>query len=89
MTEFLDEIRSRVRKMLLSQLAQDVGTTSITRPGMILSQEAEDDRFEFFIKYGSGNCSCFISPPCNSCTHPGNPVNQEVTDECWIPILKE
>jgi hypothetical protein len=28
-------------------------------------------------------CSCHISPPCNSCIHPGNPLNQEQDPECW------
>lgn len=49
-----------------------------------LTQEAEDDRAAFERDRGDGGCTCFISPPCSHCTHPGNLLNQEV-DECWEP----
>lgn len=39
--------------------------------------QAEQDRADFVQAYGDGNCSCHIAPPCGSCTHPGNPANQE------------
>lgn len=57
----------------------------MSRDGMILTPWAEDDALDFYREYGLGNCSCFISPPCGSCTHPGNPLNQAETDECWEP----
>lgn len=50
-----------------------------------LTPEAEEDRAEFNDVYGiGGNCSCHISPPCGSCTHPGNPRNQDEDPSCWI-----
>jgi hypothetical protein len=52
---------------------------------MVLTAEAESDRADFHREFGSGNCSCFISPPCLSCTHPGNPINQEENEWCWEP----
>lgn len=49
----------------------------------VLTPDAQADRDDFTREYGSnGNCSCHISPPCNSCMHPGHPLNQE-RDECW------
>lgn len=47
-----------------------------------LTEEAEKDRLEFEAKYDEGNCTCHISPPCGSCTHPGNPLNQEGDELC-------
>lgn len=62
----------------------------MSREGMRLTLEAEADRAEFESYYGrDGNCSCHISPPCNSCTHPGNPMNQEEDDRCWEPGPEE
>ncbi|MGN6657055.1 MAG: hypothetical protein ACTHJ9_17180 [Rhodanobacter sp.] len=51
----------------------------------VLTPEAEDERAEFEREYDGGNCSCHLSPPCGSCTHPGNPRNQE-DDSCWMEI---
>ncbi len=49
-----------------------------------LTVEAQADREEFISEFGrDGNCSCHISPPCFSCTRPGNPRNQDERDECW------
>lgn len=28
-------------------------------------------------------CSCHICPPCGDCTHPGNPLNLEESDDLW------
>lgn len=51
----------------------------------VLHPDAEADRRDFVRAFGSdGNCSCHLSPPCGSCTHPGNPVNQEEDEECWL-----
>ena len=52
--------------------------------GKRLTKEAEADREDFVAEYGlEGNCSCHLSPPCNSCLHPGNPAQQEENEECW------
>ena len=51
----------------------------------ILTPEAEAEREDFEARYGMlGNCSCHISPPCGSCTHPGNPRNQEEDETAWM-----
>lgn len=51
----------------------------------VLTPEAEDERGDFVREYGyHGNCSCFISPPCCSCMHPGNPLQQECNDAAWM-----
>lgn len=48
-----------------------------------LTDEAQDDRASFEHEYGAaGNCSCHRNAPCGSCTHPGNPMNQE-DPSCW------
>lgn len=50
-----------------------------------LHPDAQADRDDFVRAYGTdGNCSCHLSPPCGSCTHPGNPRNQEEDDNCWL-----
>ncbi len=53
----------------------------------VLTPEAQTERDQFDRKYeyGDGGCTCFISPPCNWCTHPGNHHNQAERDECWMP----
>ena len=54
----------------------------MTRENQVLTAEAQADRDNFdAIDYGG--CSCFISPPCDFCIHPGNPHNQDDFDECW------
>lgn len=88
-SEFNFEIAMHVRRGLLSLIATDEGTTSPSRPGMILKGWAEAERSDFHREHGDGNCYCFISPPCDSCNHPGNPRNQEECDECWEPVLKD
>lgn len=60
----------------------------MSRDGMHLTQEAEADRLDFVRDYSDGNCSCHISPPCGSCTHPGNPRNQDEDDNCWEKDLE-
>ena len=49
-----------------------------------LTAEAQAERDDFEHEYYGGNCSCHLSPPCGSCTHPGNPHNQE-EDSCYVP----
>jgi hypothetical protein len=56
------------------------------RDGYRLTAEAEAERLDFQREYGrDGNCSCHISPPCCSCIHPGNPLNQNEDDTAWEP----
>lgn len=60
------------------------------RDGMRLTVEAQSERDAFERQYGDrGNCSCHISPPCGSCLHPGNPVNQDEDDTAWVPDTDE
>jgi len=54
----------------------------MNRDGMVLTADAQFDRDDFNAS-DFGGCLCFISPPCNFCTHPGNPTNQDDFDECW------
>lgn len=42
-----------------------------------LTDEAQTDRDEFESMFADQGCTCFISPPCYWCLHPGNPHNQE------------
>jgi len=52
-----------------------------------LTDAAQAERRHFQAEYGyDGNCSCHISPPCASCTHPGNPDNQEEDESAWKPL---
>jgi len=55
-----------------------------------LTKIADAERQQFIRTFGyDGNCSCHISPPCGSCTHPGNPMNQEEDESCWEPDKPE
>lgn len=49
----------------------------------VLTQEAQFDRDDFEATFKDRGCTCFISPPCSFCMHPGNPLNQNEVDECW------
>lgn len=49
-----------------------------------LTAEAQEDRDDFDREFGDRGCTCFISPPCSHCTHPGNPLCQE-QDDCYEP----
>lgn len=52
----------------------------------VLHPDAQEDRDAFEREHGrDGNCSCHLSAPCASCMHPGNPLNQEGDDNCWLP----
>lgn len=64
------------------QTAKDNGLWPI-KPELVLTEDAQADRDAFNENFGDGNCSCHISPPCSSCTHPGNPNNQEEDSACW------
>lgn len=47
----------------------------------VLAPWAESELADFERSYSG--CTCFISPPCGSCVHPGNPSNLEDTDDAW------
>lgn len=56
----------------------------------VLTPEAQAERDQFVSEHGlDGNCSCHISPPCHSCMHPGNPMQQEEDDSCWVYLPPE
>lgn len=61
------------------------GTNDAKPMPLRLTQAAEDDRADFHRRYDmGGNCSCHMGhAPCGSCTHPGNPRNQDEDEECW------
>jgi hypothetical protein len=67
----------------LKTVTSDNKLPETTAPVRRLTDGAQLERDDFEAKYGKGNCSCHISPPCSSCLHPGNPVNQEEDDSCW------
>jgi hypothetical protein len=50
-----------------------------------LTPEAQVERADFKAEYGSdGNCACHLGcTQCGSCTHLGNPRNQEEDESCW------
>lgn len=52
----------------------------------VLTPGAQAERAQFVAEYGSeGNCTCFTgAAPCASCTHPGNPLNQEEDETAWM-----
>lgn len=49
-----------------------------------LTAEAQADRDDFDRNHDRDCCSCHLSPPCGFCTHPGNPLNQEEDDNCFV-----
>lgn len=55
----------------------------------VLTEEAQGERDEFDSVYDGGSCSCHISPPCGSCTHPGNPMNQDEDDSAWRMVPED
>lgn len=55
------------------------------RDGYHLAEGAQIERDRFSAEYGEGSCSCHLHPPCGSCVHPGNPLNQAEEDSAWEP----
>lgn len=53
------------------------------RKGMVLKQKYQEIADDFFFNMRNNGCSCHISPPCNYCTHEGNPANLYEIDEAW------
>jgi len=49
-----------------------------------LTDEAQVQEDEFRAHYEHLGCSCHISAPCGSCTHPGNPMNLAEDDDAWV-----
>ena len=49
-----------------------------TREGFRLLPWAEEAYADW-----DGDCSCHLSPPCNSCLHEGNPEQLENNDDAW------
>ena len=47
-------------------------------------QELSDE----FESAGYSGCTCFLSPPCSFCTHPGNPLCLEENDEAWEDVTE-
>jgi hypothetical protein len=66
-----------------TETADRVGTPK--KRVRVLTPEAQEERDDFERDRADGGCTCFIAPPCGYCTHPGNPLNQEV-DECWMEV---
>ncbi len=56
---------------------------------MELTPAAQADRDDFDADTAACGCTCFISPPCGFCTHPGNPLNQDEDESCWQPETEE
>lgn len=68
-------------------LTTPVAPITEREPERVLTPEGQAERDEFEREYGPyGNCACHINPPCGSCTHPGNPRNQEEDDSCWLTV---
>lgn len=52
-----------------------------------LLPDFRDLRDDFDAAYPDGvGCSCHINPPCNYCTHPGNPDNLNENRDAWIEL---
>ena len=47
---------------------------------------AQELAHQFRRDFGNRGCTCFINPPCSHCTHEGNPLNLEYTDDAWGEI---
>lgn len=55
-------------------------------PKRRLTDEAQAERDDFDDELADRGCTCFISPPCSWCTHPGNPHNQDEDETCWQDV---
>ena len=58
------------------------------KPGYWLTPEAEGMYEEWAARYGGGNCSCHLLPPCYCCTDPGNPRNLNEDPDAWAVPLR-
>lgn len=48
-----------------------------------LKPEYEHLNYQFNRDFKDTGCSCFLNPPCGYCTHEGNPLNLEETEDAW------
>ena len=55
----------------------------------VLTPEAQAERDDFDAEVADYGCTCCIHPPCGYCVHPGNPLNQEEDDSCWVYLPPE
>jgi len=55
---------------------------------MRLTAEAQADRDEFERLSWNRGCTCFVSPPCSFCMHPGHPLNLEGDETAWEPDVE-
>lgn len=51
--------------------------------GMVLTEDARAEHDEWQMEHHDRGCTCFLSPPCSFCTHPGHPLNLNETPEAW------
>ena len=57
----------------------------LKRPIKELKDEYVEMYFEFLDYAGEyGGCNCHSNPPCVYCTHDGNPLNLNETDDAWL-----
>jgi len=52
----------------------------------ILKPEFQELSDEFESVMEGRGCSCHLNSPCSFCTHEGNPLNLEETDEAWEEV---
>lgn len=53
-----------------------------------LTEDARENYNDFVLGgYDDSGCTCFNSPPCGWCTHPGNPRNLIEDEHAWkMPV---
>lgn len=49
----------------------------------LLTEDALDEHLDFESEHSDRGCTCFLSPPCSYCTHPGNPTNLMEDENAW------
>lgn len=58
-----------------------------SRKGFVLKAEYDDLHAQWCREFEG--CTCFLSPPCNSCIHEGHPICLENNDDAWEPEVPE
>jgi hypothetical protein len=51
-----------------------------------LNQRGLDLEAEFQMEFAGQGCTCFLSPPCEHCLHPGHPLALEADDSLWYEV---